>query len=169
MSSLPLLCLWSIACVSCILWLISTDKWVHTMHVLLRLGYHTQDNNFNIHPLACKIIDAFTFNRWLVFCCLGVTHLLHPHFIWRTPRLFQFLVITKKAVMNIVLKDPQHEDLPPPPCSDSGEATPQITYEKWSWCNLQEDFYSKSSLRPTVVHHGGVEDHGPQVAGRGVI
>ena len=28
------------------------------MCLLLQLGYHSQDNTFNIHPLACKIIDV---------------------------------------------------------------------------------------------------------------
>jgi hypothetical protein len=27
---------------------------------------------------------------------------------------------------------------------------------------LQEDFYFKSALGPTVIHHAGVEDHGAQ-------
>jgi hypothetical protein len=27
---------------------------------------------------------------------------------------------------------------------------------------LQEDFYFKSALGPTVIHHAGVEDHGTQ-------
>jgi hypothetical protein len=57
-SSLAPLCLWIVTCVSCILWLISTYKWVHTMHVLLGLCYHTQDDNFKIHPFACKINDV---------------------------------------------------------------------------------------------------------------
>jgi hypothetical protein len=29
-----------------------------------------------------------------------------------------------------------------------------------SCCKLQEDFYFKSALGPTVIHHTGVEDHG---------
>ena len=47
-----------------------------------------------------------------------------------------------------------------PSYSDSGEATPQITHKKESCCKLQEDFYFKSALGPTVIHHAGVEDSG---------
>jgi hypothetical protein len=47
-----------------------------------------------------------------------------------------------------------------PPHSDSGVATSQITREKRSCCKLQDDFYFKSALGPTVIHHAGVEDCG---------
>jgi hypothetical protein len=43
-SCLGSLVLWSVAWISFILWLISTYKWVHTMHILLGLGYLTQDD-----------------------------------------------------------------------------------------------------------------------------
>jgi hypothetical protein len=46
-----------------------------------------------------------------------------------------------------------------PPHSDLEEVTPQITHEKRSCCKLQEDFYFKSALGPTVIYTG-VEDHG---------
>ena len=66
-----------------------------------------------------------------------------------------------------MLKDPQREDSPN---SDLGEAAPQITHEKRSCCKLQEDFYFKSALRPTVIHHAGVEDRGmPSSWGRGYL
>ena len=57
-----------------------------------------------------------------------------------------------------------------PPHSDSGEATPQITHKKRSCCKLQEDFYFKSALGPTIIHHAGLEDHGTLSSwGRGYL
>jgi hypothetical protein len=35
-----------------------------------------------------------------------------------------------------------------PPCSDSGEATPQNTHKKRSCCEMQEDFYSRALSGP---------------------
>ena len=97
MCSLPLLCLWSITCVSCILWLISTYEyipcmsfcdWLTTLRIIISRSIH----------LPVKLLMSLVFNSWLVFRCLGVQHLLHPHLIWSTSRLLQFLATTNKAV-----------------------------------------------------------------------
>jgi hypothetical protein len=48
------LVLWSIAWVSCILSLISTFKWVHSIHGLWGLCYLTQYDGLKIPPFACK-------------------------------------------------------------------------------------------------------------------
>jgi hypothetical protein len=45
-SCLAPLGLWSVAWVSCTSWVVSTYQWVHTMQVLLGLGYLTQDDIF---------------------------------------------------------------------------------------------------------------------------
>jgi hypothetical protein len=44
---------------SCILWLISTYKWVQTIHVLFVLGYLTQDNIIKFYWFAYRIHDVF--------------------------------------------------------------------------------------------------------------
>jgi hypothetical protein len=42
----------------CILGLIITYKWAHTMHVILSLGYIIQNDIIQFHPFACKIHDV---------------------------------------------------------------------------------------------------------------
>ena len=61
---------WIVAWLSCILWLISTYKWVHTMHVLLGLRYLTQDDILKFHLFAIKIHGVFVFDSWIVFHCV---------------------------------------------------------------------------------------------------
>ena len=47
---LTFLYLCSVVCVSCILWLISSYKWVYTMHAILEPGYLTQDDTLKFYP-----------------------------------------------------------------------------------------------------------------------
>ena len=37
------------------------------MHVLLGLGYLSQDDILKFHPFACKIDDVFIFDNWIVY------------------------------------------------------------------------------------------------------
>jgi hypothetical protein len=55
------------------------------------------------------------------------------------------------------LKDPQCEDSPR---SDSGEVTTQNHPQETVLLQTARGFLFKSALRPTVIHHAGVEDHG---------
>ena len=48
--------LWIVVWVSCDLWLISTYQWVHTMYVLLGLGYFTQGDVFQFIHLPAKFM-----------------------------------------------------------------------------------------------------------------
>jgi hypothetical protein len=41
------------------------------MHVLLALGYLTQDDSFKFYPFACKIQDVFIFNELHILTCIG--------------------------------------------------------------------------------------------------
>jgi hypothetical protein len=50
---------WSTALASCILWLITTYNWIHTMDLLWTPGYLTQDDIFMFHLFAKKIHDVF--------------------------------------------------------------------------------------------------------------
>ena len=49
----------SIEWVSYILWLISTYKWVYTMHTILEQGYLPQNDILKILQFNCKIHDVF--------------------------------------------------------------------------------------------------------------
>jgi hypothetical protein len=67
-----------------------------------------------------------------------LSHLTHPH-------------------LNFLMKDPHVRT---PPCSDSGEATPQNHPQETVLLQNARGFLFKSALEPTVIHHAGVEDHG---------
>jgi hypothetical protein len=95
------LALWSVAWIFCILWLIASYKWVHTMFVLLGSCCLTQDDLVMIHSFAYKI-HIFIFNSWIVFHRVKEPQFLYPFFNWQTFGCFQFLVITNKAAMNIL-------------------------------------------------------------------
>ena len=58
--------LWTLLWLSCKFWIISTYKWVHTMHDFLDQGYLTLDNIFWFHPFDCLIYDFLGFNTWVV-------------------------------------------------------------------------------------------------------
>jgi hypothetical protein len=58
-------CTW----LSCILWLRSIYKWIHTTHVLLELHYLTQDDILKFYSFACKIHNVFVFNSIPLFRC----------------------------------------------------------------------------------------------------
>lgn len=50
----------SVECVTWVsrtLWLISTYKWVHTVYVILGLGYLPQNDDLKFYPFACKVDD----------------------------------------------------------------------------------------------------------------
>ena len=68
-------CTW----LSCILWLRSIYKWIHTTHVLLELHYLTQDDILKFYSFACKIHNVFVFNGWIVYHYEDVPHFLQ----WR--------------------------------------------------------------------------------------
>jgi hypothetical protein len=80
-SCLASLDLWSVAWVSCILWLIFT-------HVLLGLGCLIQNDILKFHPFVCKMYDVLIFNHGIVFCSVDVPHFLCPFFSWGLSRLF---------------------------------------------------------------------------------
>jgi hypothetical protein len=82
-------------------------EYVHTMHVLLGLGFLTQDEILKFHPFAYKIHGVFVLISWIVFHCIVVPDLLYPFFSWRTSRLFPFLAIRNKAAL-----DPSHGQAP---------------------------------------------------------
>jgi hypothetical protein len=65
--------LWSVAWVTCILWLISTNKWVDIRHILLRLSYLSQDI-VKCLPFACKIHDIFVVSSYMVLHCVDILH-----------------------------------------------------------------------------------------------
>jgi hypothetical protein len=46
----------SVVCESCIFWLISTYKWIHTMHAILVLGYFIQYVILKFHPCVFKLM-----------------------------------------------------------------------------------------------------------------
>lgn len=48
-----------IAQLSCTFWLVSTCKCVHIMHVLLGLGYITQNNIFQFHPFRQRFYKYY--------------------------------------------------------------------------------------------------------------
>ena len=96
------MCLWNITWLSSTLWLKSTYKWVHTMHVLLGLGYWTQDDRLTFHPFACKIYDVYIFNSQIVFHYVHVTHFLIHSSVEGHLGCFHFLAIINKASMYIV-------------------------------------------------------------------
>lgn len=52
--------LWNVAWLSCTLSLISICKLIHTMWLLLGLGYFTQDNIFSLYPFALQIMMSLT-------------------------------------------------------------------------------------------------------------
>jgi len=60
--SLPSLSLWI-----GIFLLMSTYEWSHTMHVLLCVGYFTQDDIFKFHLFVFKIQGVFVYNGWVIF------------------------------------------------------------------------------------------------------
>jgi hypothetical protein len=68
----------------------------------LWLSYHIQDVILKFHPFAYKIRDVFVFNCWIVFHWVDVPNSLYPFFSLGTFKLLGFLVITNKAIMNIV-------------------------------------------------------------------
>jgi hypothetical protein len=91
---------------TCVLQLISTYKWAHTMHVLLGLGYHTQDDFLKFHPFACKTHVVFVFNSWKY----SIVKMYPLFFIYSSVEqhlcCFQFLAIMYKSAMNIVEQVP---------------------------------------------------------------
>jgi hypothetical protein len=81
------------------------------MHVLLGLGYLTQDGILKFHTFACKSYDAFVFNSWIVFHCEDVAYIyiyiyIYIYKIYSSVEghlsCFQVLAITNKAVLNII-------------------------------------------------------------------
>jgi hypothetical protein len=70
------------------------------MHVLLSLGYLTQDDILKIYPFACKIHDTFVFNSGIVFHCAYFIHLS----VVEDLGCFQFLAVMNKTAMNTVVK-----------------------------------------------------------------
>ena len=89
-SSFFLSFIWSVSCIMGIptFFLISTYKWVHTMCVLLWLGYLTQNSIFYFHPFACEFHEVTVFNSCVVLHCVNVSHFLHPLLCWGTSGLF---------------------------------------------------------------------------------
>ena len=81
-----------VAWLSCILWLMSTQNQVHTIHVFLAPSYFTQDDILKFHPFACKIHDVFVLNSWIIFQCVDVPYFLYPFFSWVTSRYFQLQI-----------------------------------------------------------------------------
>ena len=55
-------------------------QWVHTMCVLLWLGYLTQGDIFSFHPFACKFHEVIDFNSWIVLHWVKL-----PHFLYSFP------------------------------------------------------------------------------------
>ena len=89
-SSFFLSFVWS-GIVSWIFWtfgLIYIYQWVHTIWVLLCLGYLTQDDIFKFHPFACEFHEVILFNSWVVFHCVNVPYFLYSFFCWGTSGLF---------------------------------------------------------------------------------
>jgi hypothetical protein len=41
------------------------------MHILLSLGYLTQDDILKFYPFAFKIHDELVFNSWVLFHCVN--------------------------------------------------------------------------------------------------
>jgi len=50
-----------------------------TSHVLFDLCYFT---NFQVHPLAYKVLGFLIFNTWVVFLCLNIVHFLYLFLSW---------------------------------------------------------------------------------------
>ena len=88
---LPSRCSYGLWIVSWIFWtfqLISTYQWVHTMCVLLWLGYLTQDDTFRFHIFACKCHEVLVFNSWVFLNYVNVLHFLYAFHCWGTSGLF---------------------------------------------------------------------------------
>ncbi|EDL78420.1 rCG31731 [Rattus norvegicus] len=54
--------------------------WIHTEHILLGLGYLTQDDILKFHSFAFKIHDVLVFNSCIVFQWVDVPHCLYAFF-----------------------------------------------------------------------------------------
>lgn len=61
--------LWIVVCLSCILWLLLTYKWVHSMHI------------FQIPSICMKIHGVLLLNSWIVFHRINIAHFLYPFFV----------------------------------------------------------------------------------------
>jgi hypothetical protein len=82
--------IWSVSCIMGILyfWLISIYQWVHTMHVLLGLGYLAQNIFYISIHLPAKFMMSLFFNSWTEFHCVTEPHFLYPFFGWGTSESF---------------------------------------------------------------------------------
>ena len=74
------------------------------MHVLLGVGYLTQDDILKIYPFASKIHDTFVFNSGLIFHCIDYHIFLIHSSVEENLGCLQFLAVMNKAARNIVLK-----------------------------------------------------------------
>jgi hypothetical protein len=51
------------------------------MHVVLGLGYLTQDDILKFHSYTWKVHDVLVFNSRLVFHCVDIPHILFKKFL----------------------------------------------------------------------------------------
>jgi hypothetical protein len=81
--------IWSVSCIMGIpkFFLISIYQWVHTICVLLWLGYLTQDDILEFHVFAFKFYEVIVFNIWVALHCVSIPHFLYPFLCWGTSGL----------------------------------------------------------------------------------
>jgi len=71
------------------------------MHVLLCLGYLTQDDILKFYPFACKNHVVLVFNINEEYCILEMHHVFFIYSSIEELGCFQFLDIVNKVVMNL--------------------------------------------------------------------
>jgi len=68
--------------------LIVTYQWMHTMCVILWLGYLSQDDIFQVHPFAYEFHKVIVFDSWVIFHCVDVSHFQYQFLCWRASGFF---------------------------------------------------------------------------------